>query len=67
METVSYEIASERPSKLVAEALVLRQNSEVVKARAQAMGLCENLTEAVVSVCCREHESAERTLLVTHS
>lgn len=67
METVSIEIAAERPSKLVAEALVLRQNSEVVKARAEAMGLCEDLTQAVVSVCCREHEVAESGLLVTQS
>lgn len=67
METVSIEIAAERPSKLVAEALVLRQNSEVVKARAEAMGLCEDLTQAVVSVCCREHEAVESGLLVTQS
>lgn len=59
MSTISMEIAAERPSKLVAEALVLRQDSEVVKARAKAMGLCDHLTEAVVSVCCREQKATE--------
>ncbi len=55
--------AAERPSRLVAEALVLRQKPDVVKARAREMGLCENLTEAVVSVCCRDREARDS---VTH-
>lgn len=56
LETVSLEMtaARVRPSRLVAEALVLRHGSAEVKQRARAMGLSENLTEAVVSVCCRE-------------
>jgi hypothetical protein len=56
LETVSLEMtaAKVRPSRLVAEALVLRHGSAEVKQRARAMGLSENLTEAVVSVCCRD-------------
>lgn len=48
-----------RPSRLIAEALVLGHDSVEVKERAQAMGLPENLTQAVVSVCCREEQDSE--------
>lgn len=62
LETVSLELSAARvrPSRLVAEALVLRHGSAEVKQRARAMGLSENLTEAVVSVCCREVASSDR-------
>lgn len=45
-----------RPSRLIAEALVLGHDSAEVKQRAEAMGLPESLTQAVVSVCCREQD-----------
>lgn len=48
-----------RPSKLIAEALVLGHDSAEVTQRAQAMGLSESLTHAVVSVCCREQQENE--------
>lgn len=60
MKTASLENELQTPSRLVAEALVMRQNPDVVKARAKEMGLCENLTEAVVSVCCREAKLLEQ-------
>ncbi len=61
METVSLDMtaATVRPSRLVAEALVLRHGSAEVKQRARAMGLSENLTEAVVSVCCRDVNTSD--------
>lgn len=48
-----------RPSRLIAETLVLGHDSVEVKERAAAMGLPESLTHAVVSVCCREQRDAE--------
>ncbi len=59
MNTVAIESGSVRPSRLVAEALVMRQEPEVVQARAREMGLCEDLTQAVVRVCCHERDTAE--------
>lgn len=43
-----------RPSRLIAEALVLGHDAGEVVQRAEEMGLPESLTQAVVSVCCRE-------------
>lgn len=48
-----------RPSRLIAEALVLGHDSSEVTRRAKAMGLPESLTRAVVSVCCREQQDSE--------
>jgi len=45
-----------RPSRLIAEALVLGHDALEVTQRAEEMGLPESLTEAVVSVCCREQQ-----------
>lgn len=59
MNTVTIESGSDRPSRLVAEALVMRQNPDVVQARAREMGLCEDLTEAVVRVCCQERDTVK--------
>jgi hypothetical protein len=61
LETVSLEFSASkvRPSRLIAEALVLRHGCAEVKQRAQAMGLNENLTHAVISVCCRKAASGE--------
>ena len=61
MNTVSLENSASkmRPSRLVAEALVLRHCCAEVKQRAQAMGLNEHLTHAVVSVCCRDIASGD--------
>lgn len=50
-----------RPSRLIAEALVLGHDSAEVTQRAQAMGLSEGLTHAMVCVCCREQQEAEPT------
>lgn len=49
-----------RPSRLIAEALVLGHDSTEVTQRAQEMGLSETLTRAVVSVCCREEHEPEQ-------
>lgn len=45
-----------RPSRLIAEALVHRHGSAEVKERAEEMGLCENLTRAVIGACCRDQK-----------
>ena len=50
-----------RPSRLIAEALVLGHDSTEVTERAQAMGLSKDLTHAVVCACCREQQEAEST------
>lgn len=53
-----------RPSRLIAEALVLGHDAVEVTQRAEEMGLPEGLTRAVVSVCCRDHqESEEQSML----
>lgn len=49
-----------RPSKLIAEALVLGHNSQEVTQRAEELGLSEGLTRAVVSVCCRDQRDPEQ-------
>lgn len=61
MTSVSLEKTSGavRPSKLIAEALVWGHDSAKVVERAEAMGLPENLTRAVVSVCCRDRQNSE--------
>ena len=55
METGSVEMpaARTRPSRLIAEALVLKQNCAEIEERAYEMGLSEPLTKTVLSVCCR--------------
>ena len=50
-----------RPSRLIAEALVNGHDSAEVTQRAQAMGLSESLTRAVVSACCREAHEPEHS------
>lgn len=53
-----------RPSRLIAEALVLGHDAVEVTQRAEEMGLPESLTQAVVSVCCRDQqESRQRSLI----
>ena len=61
MESVLFDVSAGQPrsSRLIAEALVLRHNSSEVKERAKAMGLPESLTNAVVSVCCRDRQGEE--------
>lgn len=58
MKSVSMDAAVDqvRPSRLIAEALVLGHDSVEVTQRAQEMGLPESLTQAVVSVCCRDRQ-----------
>lgn len=53
-----------RPSRLIAEALVLGHDSVEVTERAEAMGLPESLTRAVVSVCCREEQGTEHSTML---
>ncbi len=61
MNSVSFDasVGQARPSRLIAEALVLRQDSSEVKERAEAMGLPKSLTDAVVSVCCRQKQAED--------
>lgn len=61
METGSLDLSASttRPSRLIAEALVLKHDSAEVEQRAHAMGLSERLTKAVVSVCCRDTENGQ--------
>lgn len=63
METGSLDMSASttRPSRLIAEALVLKHDSTVVEQRAHAMGLSERLTKAVVRVCCRETATGQKT------
>lgn len=61
MEIVEGEV---RPSRLIAEALVHGKNSDEVIQQAAEMGLSEDLTKAVVSVCCRDNRSSEQRELV---
>lgn len=68
MNNVSMDGASGhvRPSRLIAEALVNGHDAVEVTQRAEEMGLPESLTQAVVSVCCRDQQdSAQRALLVS--
>jgi hypothetical protein len=51
--TLNAEVASLRPSRLAAEALVNRHNQEQVERRAKAMGIPLEFAEVVASVCCR--------------
>ena len=44
-----------RPSLVVAEALVDRQNPRQIVDRARKLGLSPVLTNTVVSVCCGQH------------
>lgn len=53
-----------RPSRLIAEALVLGHDSVEVTQRAEEMGLPESLTEAVVSVCCRDGQDSDQRLML---
>lgn len=49
--------AMARPSRLVAEALVHRQDAEEVKERARAMGLSDDLTQAVLIACGKSEDA----------
>jgi hypothetical protein len=51
--TVNAEVASLRPSRLAAEALVNGHNQEQVERRARAMGIPHEFAEVVATVCCR--------------
>lgn len=55
--TLEGQDATARPSRLIAEALVLRQDAEKVKERAKAMGLGDEMTNAVICVVCCQSES----------
>lgn len=61
MKSVSIDGASghARPSRLIAEALVHGHDSGEIKQRAEAMGLPESLTHAVVAVCCRNNQDTD--------
>jgi hypothetical protein len=48
-----------RPTQLVAEALVHGHNFEELVSRARSVGLSRDLTETVVTVCCRDRRSSE--------
>lgn len=61
MEIVDGEV---RPSRLIAEALVLGKNSDEVIQQAEKMGLSEDLTKTVVSVCCRDKSASEQRELI---
>lgn len=69
MTTVTMEtsVGAARPSKLIAEALVMRHDSAEVMERAEAMGLPESLTRAVVSVCCRDHQEIENQAVIENA
>lgn len=58
MNSVSSDVSGGqvRPSRLIAETLVLGHDSSQVKERAEAMGLPESLTQAVIGACCRERQ-----------
>lgn len=43
-------------SRLVAEALVEGHEAPRIAARAQQMGLCQDLTRAVVAACCGDQD-----------
>lgn len=47
-------VANARPSRLIAEALVHRQGRAELKARAEAMGLGEGLTQVLIRACCKQ-------------
>lgn len=65
MENARMNIATghARPSRLIAEALVLGHDAVEVTQRAEAMGLPRSLTEAVISVCCREDRENESSTM----
>lgn len=55
-----------RPTRLIAEALVLGHDSAEITQRAEEMGLPESLTRAVVSVCCRDRQqSSQQSIAVS--
>lgn len=51
--TLNAELASVRPSRLVAEALVDGHDREQVERRAQALGISPDMADVVAAVCCR--------------
>lgn len=67
MESVVLDIAvgQSRPSRLIAEALVLRHDSAEVKERAEAMGLPEELTRAVIGACCPDAQFNEERVVTS--
>lgn len=48
-----------RPTQLVAEALVHRHNVDELVSRARSVGLSRDLTDAVVTVCCRDRRKSD--------
>ncbi|MGC4190577.1 MAG: hypothetical protein QM589_04985 [Thermomicrobiales bacterium] len=53
------EIRNLRPSIVIAEALVDRQQPAEIVDRARELGFSRDLTEAVVHVCCRGTHAGE--------
>lgn len=48
-----------RPTQLVAEALIHGHDREELVSRARSVGLSRDLTETVVTVCCRDRRRVE--------
>ncbi|HLU36940.1 MAG TPA: hypothetical protein VKZ61_14315 [Thermomicrobiales bacterium] len=51
--TINAEVASVRPSRLVAEALVNGHDRTQVVRRARAMGISRDMADVVATVCCK--------------
>lgn len=51
--TLNAEVASVRPSRLVAEALVNGHDRKQVERRARALGISRDMADVVAAVCCR--------------
>lgn len=59
--TMNAEVATVRPSRLVAEALVHGHDLDQVERRAKALGIPRDLALVVATVGCRCGEDAEST------
>jgi uncharacterized protein YjhX (UPF0386 family) len=53
--------AVSRPTQLIAEALLDQHNPTELISRAQRLGFSHDLTEAVVTVCCRDRDGQKTT------
>jgi hypothetical protein len=51
--TLNAEVASVRPSRLVAEALVNGHDRTQVVRRARALGISRDMADVVATVCCK--------------
>lgn len=60
--TLNAEVATLRPSRLAAEALVNGHDRKQIERRAQAMGISPDVTDVVVAVCCRCEDDDSRTV-----